>query len=73
VPQIRLRHRRMPFVRACPRESQERVFDAHDQAFAFFHGRYARSIQENLEASVRSRNTIEGRAAERGLIEAGLS
>jgi transposase len=28
----------MPFVRAYPRESQEMVFDAHERAFAFFHG-----------------------------------
>jgi len=38
----------MPFVRAYPRETQEMVFDAHDQAFAFFKGTCERGIYDNL-------------------------
>jgi transposase len=35
VAHVRLCHSRMLFVRAYPRETQERVFDPHDRAFAF--------------------------------------
>jgi transposase len=38
VAHVRLCHSRMLFVRACPRETQEMVFDAHDRAFGFFKG-----------------------------------
>jgi transposase len=38
VAHVRLYHSRMLFVRACPRETQEMVFDAHDRAFALFKG-----------------------------------
>ena len=31
-------HSRTPFVRACPRESPERVLDARDRAFASSNG-----------------------------------
>jgi transposase len=34
VAHVRLCHRRMLFVRAYPRETQEMVFDAHNRAFA---------------------------------------
>jgi len=37
---VRLSYSRMPFVRACPRETQEMVFDAHDKAFALFDERF---------------------------------
>ena len=38
VAHIRLCHSRMMFVRAHPRETQEMVFDAHEQTFSFFKG-----------------------------------
>ena len=38
VAHVRLCHSRMMFVRACPRETQEMAFDAHERAFAFFRG-----------------------------------
>jgi transposase len=41
---VRLCHSRMLFVRACPRETQEMVFDAHDRAFALFKGACQRGI-----------------------------
>jgi transposase len=39
VAQMRLCHSRMMLVRACPRETREMVFDAHERAFAFFQRR----------------------------------
>ena len=42
----------MLFVRACPRETQEMVFDAHDKAFAFFGGACARGIYDNMKTAV---------------------
>ena len=48
VAHVRLCYSRMLFVRAYPRETQEMVFDAHDRAFAFFHGACARGIYDNL-------------------------
>ncbi len=42
----------MPFVRACPRETQEMVFDTHDKAFAFFGGACARGIYDNMKTAV---------------------
>src|SRR5260370_198995 len=52
VGHVRLCHRRMPFVRAYPRESQEMVFDAHDRAFAFFKGACSRGIYDNMKTAV---------------------
>lgn len=52
VAHMRLCHSRMMFVRAYPRESQEMVFDAHDRAFAFFHGTCARGIYDNMKTAV---------------------
>jgi transposase len=49
---VRLCHSRMLFVRACPRESQEMVVDAHDQAFAFFKGACTRGIYDNTKTAV---------------------
>ena len=43
----RLCHGRMTFVRAHPRESQERVFDAHDRAFALFGGACTKGIHDS--------------------------
>jgi len=47
VAHFRLCHSRMPFLVAYPRESQEMVFDAHDQAFAFFGGACARGVYDS--------------------------
>ena len=52
VAHVRLRHSRMPFVRAYPRETREMVFDAHDKAFAFFVGAFARGIYDNMKTAV---------------------
>jgi transposase len=52
VAHMRLCHSRMIFVRAYPRETQEMVFDAHDQAFAFFKGSCARGIYDNMKTAV---------------------
>ena len=52
VAHVRLCHSRMLFVRAYPRETQEMVFDAHDQAFAFFKGACTRGIYDNMKTAV---------------------
>jgi transposase len=52
VAHVRLCHSRMLYVRAYARESQEMVFDAHDRAFAFFHGACARGIYDNMKTAV---------------------
>src|SRR5699024_8618310 len=52
VAHLRLCHSRMPFLIAYPRETQEMVFDAHDQAFAFFGGACARGIYDNMSTAV---------------------
>jgi len=44
---MKLPHSRMLFVRVYFRETQELVFDAHDQAFAFYGGAYRRGIYDN--------------------------
>jgi transposase len=52
VAHVRLCHSRMMFVRAYPRETQEMVFDARDQAFAFFKGACARGVYDNMKTAV---------------------
>jgi transposase len=52
LAQMRLSHSRMPFVRAYFRETQEMVFDAHDQAFAFYGGGCRRGIYDNMRTAV---------------------
>ena len=52
VAHVRLCHSRMAFLRAYPRESQEMVFDAHDQAFRFFGGACRRGIYDNMKTAV---------------------
>ena len=52
VALVRLCHRGMFFVRAYPRETQETVLDAHDLAFAFFHGTCTRGIHDNMKTAV---------------------
>ena len=49
---FRLTFSRQMFVVAYPRETQEMVFDAHNQAFAFFGGVPERMIYDNLKAVV---------------------
>jgi len=49
---IRLCHRRMFLIVAYPRETQEMVFDAHEQAFDFFGGICRRGIYDNLKTVV---------------------
>src|SRR5436309_12841220 len=51
VAHVRLCHSRMLFVRAYPRETQEMVFDAHDQAFACFKGTCRRGIYDNMKTA----------------------
>ena len=51
LAQMRLSYSRMPIVRAYPRETQEMVFDAHEQAFAFLSGVCRRGIYDNLWTS----------------------
>jgi len=52
VAHFRLAYSRQMFVAAYPRETQERVFDAHARAFAFFGGAPARLVYDNLETVV---------------------
>jgi len=52
VAHMRLCHSRMLFARAYPRESQEMVFDAHEQAFVFFKGACTRGIYGNMKTAV---------------------
>ena len=49
---FRLAHSRQMFVVAYPRETQERVFDAHAKAFAFFGGVPTRLVYDNLKTVV---------------------
>ena len=49
---MKLSHSRMPFVRVYFRETQELVFDAHDQAFAFYGGVCRRGIYDNMKTAV---------------------
>ena len=65
VAQVRLCHSRMLFVRAYPREAQEMVFDAHDRAFAFFHGACVRGIYDNMKTAVDAVFTGRDRAFNR--------
>ncbi len=51
---FRLAHSRQMFLAAYPRESQERVFDAHNRAFAFFGGVPVRMIYDNPKTIVES-------------------
>ena len=52
VAHLRLRHSRMSFVRAYPRETREMVFDAHDRAFESFGGSCRRGIYDNTGTAV---------------------
>src|ERR1017187_5584318 len=46
---MNLSHSRMPFVRVYFRETQELVFDAHDNAFRFYGGVCRRGIYDNMK------------------------
>ena len=52
VAHVRLCRSRMFFLRAYPRETQEMVFDAHNQAFRFFGGVCRRGIYDNMRTAV---------------------
>ncbi|WAJ31599.1 IS21 family transposase [Antarcticirhabdus aurantiaca] len=52
VAHVRLCHSRFFLVRAYPRETQEMVFDAHEQAFRFFGGACRRGIYDNMRTAV---------------------
>lgn len=52
VAHFRLAYSRMPFFIAYPRETQEMVFDAHDEAFFFFEGTCCRGIYDNMPTAV---------------------
>jgi transposase len=49
---FRLSYSRQMFVVAYPRETQERVFDAHSRAFAFFGGAPRRMVYDNPKTVV---------------------
>jgi transposase len=69
VAQVRLCHSRMAFLRAYPRETQEMVFDAHDRAFAFFHGACVRGIYDNMKSAVDAVFTGRDRAFNRRFLQ----
>ena len=52
VAHFRLSYSRQMFVAAYPRETQEMVLDAHNQAFAFFGGVPKRMVYDNLKTVV---------------------
>ena len=52
VAHFKLSHSREPFSIAYPRETQEMVFDAHDEAFKFFDGYCGKGIYDNMSTAV---------------------
>lgn len=52
VAHVRPCHSRLFLLRAYPRETQEMVFDAHEQAFRFFGGSCRRGIYDNMRTAV---------------------
>jgi transposase len=52
VAHFRLAYSRQMFIVAYPRETQEMVLDAHNQAFAFFGGVPKRMVYDNLKTVV---------------------
>ncbi|MCK8782484.1 IS21 family transposase, partial [Rhizobium sp. NTR19] len=69
VAHVRLCHSRMMFVRAYMRESQEMVFDAHDEAFAFFRGTCTRGIYDNMKTAVEAVFVGKGRVYNRRFLQ----
>lgn len=51
---FRLAHSRQPHLRAYPRESQQRVFDACNRAFTFFNGVPMRMTYDNPKTTVKA-------------------
>ena len=68
VAHFRLAFSRQMFVVAYPRETQEMVFDAHNQAFAFFGGVPQRMVYDNLKAVVETIFTGKERLFNRRLL-----
>jgi transposase len=52
VAHVRLRHSRMMFVHAYPRETQEMVFDAHQRAFGFVRGACVWGVCDNMKTAL---------------------
>jgi transposase len=52
VAHFRLCYSRLSFVVAYPRETQEMLFDAHEQAFSFFGGIPQKGIYDNMKTAV---------------------
>jgi transposase len=52
VAHVRLCHSRFFLLRAYPRETQEMVFHAHEEAFRFFGGSCRRGIYDNMRTAV---------------------
>jgi len=59
----------MMFVRACPRETQEMVFDPHARAFAFFKGACRRGIYDNMKTAVETIFIGKARAYNRRFLQ----
>ncbi|MBF5096580.1 IS21 family transposase [Azospirillum sp. INR13] len=55
VAHVRLCHSPMLFVRACPRESQGMVFDAHDRACALPQGACTRGLCDTMKTAIDTR------------------
>src|SRR6201990_1141221 len=69
VGHVRLCHSRMLCVRACPRETQEMVFDAHDRACALFKGTCSRGIYDNMKTAVETIFVGKGRLYNRRFLQ----
>ena len=52
VAHVRLCHSRMAFVRADPRETQDRCSTPTSGAFAFFKGACGRGVYDNMKTAV---------------------
>ena len=62
---FRLCHSRKSYLRAYPRETQERVFDAHVQAFAYYGGVLLKMIDDHPKTIVQTIYQGKGRAFNR--------
>lgn len=52
MAQMTLCYSRQPFLRGYPRMTQEMLFDAHNQAFAWYGGSCKRGIYDNMKTAV---------------------
>ena len=66
---MRLCHSRMYLVQIYPREGQEMVFEAHEQAFRFFGGVCQRGIYDNMKTAVTTVFTGKKRDYNRRFLE----